>query len=324
MTFRTLLERAKPFLRDQRHWIPVALAYLAAWWLPITWIWAILHPGAARPEGIDGPVSWMWKDYWGKSESPNSFQLFLPIGVGLLIWNRRAEFAAQSARLRVREREGRPLPNRKSPWVVSLACVGLAVSHLIHLPALAIGSLIGIGVGILCLVYGSAYLTPLRTPLLYWILMVPPPASLITQISNMVSAGTIRIAAITLHAIGKPAVAAPPQLLLGQSAAEIGGVATLSSGGAAILALTAALTLTFSLYRREPPGRTLMRVMAGTVLGLMLNVARVDLAVMVRSVGNTELSDRVLTFNVWPLVLPAALLACYGDRLFRKRKPTAP
>lgn len=312
--------QALPFLREQRQWIPLALAYAAAWWLPITWIWALFHPGAAHPEGIDGPVSWLWKDEWGKSESPNSFQFPLPVGVALLTWVRRAEMEALWQRILRREREGRPLPNRKTPLLACIACLGLLVSHLIHLPALAIASLIALGVGIVCLVYGTAFLVALRVPLLYWLLMVPPPASLITILSNIVSAGTIRIAVLTLRALGKSAVGTPPQLLVGGVSSEIGGVTTLGAGGASVLTLTAALALTFGLYRRDPVAIVLTRVGAAALLGLLLNVARVDLAMLVRVGGNSALSDQALALNVWFLVVPAALLACYGDGWVRKLK----
>ena len=312
--------QALPFLREQRQWIPLALAYVAAWWLPITWIWALFHPGAARPEGIDGPVSWLWKGEWGSSESPNSFQFLIPIGVALLTWIRRAELEALWQRILRREREGRPLPNRKTPLIACIACLGLLASHLIHLPALAIASLIALGVGIVCLVYGTAFLTALRVPLLYWLLMVPPPASLITVISKIVSAGTIRIAVVTLRALGKSAAGNPPQLLVGGVSSEIGGVTTLGAGGASILTLTAALALTFGLYRREPAAIVLTRVGVAALLGLLLNVARVDLAMLVRAGGNSALSDQALALNVWFLVVPVTLLVCCGEGLARKLK----
>ena len=305
-------------LSAHRPWIPVALAYLAAWWLPVSWIWSLAHPGVARPEGIDGPISWLWWDQWGRTDSPNSFQFFLPLGVALLTWDRRLELIDAWERVLRHEREGRKRSNKRTPLVVVLGCCLLAVSHLTHLPSLAIASLIAIAAGVVVHIYGTAMLQPLRLPLTYWLLMVPLPASLSSKFATVVSNGTIRAAVATLHAFGKPAKAFPLQIQLGGTSIDVGSPMTLGAGGAAIFALASAIVLTHGLKQRRPWGKIFLRIGISAIFGLCLNVARVDLALLLRAGGSLSLADRLLALNVWFLALPAALLTIYGEAILRR------
>ena len=287
-----------------RRWIPTVLAYAAAWWLPVSPLWALQHPGAARPDGIDGPLSWMWKDEWGRPGSPTGFQLLIPLGVALLIWDRRRALQTLDVR------EGGPLP-------LLAGCLALIVAHLIHLPALAFAALIGIGIGALVMVWGAPAVRTLKVPLLYWLLMLPPPASTVSRIADLVSVLTMRVAALFLKILHRPAQVGAHRLDLGGSPLEVGYIHSLGSGGTAVVLTCAALLLTYGLHRRRSVSRILALVGAGAALGFLVNALRVAAAALLHP-GSIALSERVRDIDAWLLVIPTVLGVILFDRRFVK------
>ncbi len=296
----------------ERRWVGLGLIYLSAWWLPISLFWPWLHPGTRKPEGIDGPVSWLWKNYWGNTASLISFEILIPVGVALLVLRYRPEAQAALAR-----------PGKKTPLVLIAGCLALIVSHLIHLPSLATVALITIAVGGVLFLWGTRVLRALRVPFLYFLLMIPPPESVAGIASKLLGPLTLQLAALSLKLVGKRALAQPPQLLLDGIVMEAGGIGTEASSGASALTATAALILLWALMRRWPVGRTLMVVVVGALLALLLNVLRVDIALLLmgRSRG---LSGLVLQFNSYALALGAAALTLFLDtRLSRVARGTS-
>jgi exosortase/archaeosortase family protein len=288
-------------LLQERVWVGLGLIYLSAWWLPISLFWPLLHPGTRKPEGIDGPVSWLWKNYWGNSASLISFEILIPVGVILLLLSYRKE--AKAALLK---------PGKKFPYVLIAGCAGLIVSHLIHLPSLATASLITIAVGGVLHLWGTRVLRALQVPFLYFLLMIPPPESVAGIASKLLGPLTLQLVVLTLKLVGKRALAQPPQLILDGVVMEAGGIGTEASSGASALTATAALVLLWALLRRWPLGRTLMVVISGALIALLLNVLRVDGALLLR--GRSQgMSELVLQFNTYVLALGASALTLFLD-----------
>jgi hypothetical protein len=288
-------------LRRERQWVALGAIYLMAWWLPLSLLWPLLHPGALKPEGIDGPVSWLWKNHWGVTHSPLSFQSLIPIGVVALLLGYRAEAAATL-----------PRPGKKTPYLLMAGCVMLATSHLIHLPSLAIGALILIAVGIVTQIYGLQMLKALRVPFLFWLLMIPPPESLAGKALQLMGPLSVRGAGFSLKLIGKNVLVQPPQLSLNGISMEAGSVGTESSAGPAVLISVAVALLCWGLYRRWRLGRILMAVALGVFFGLVANILRIDIALLLRG-ATRVVSDFVLQANIWLLAIPSAALVLWCD-----------
>lgn len=289
------------FIRTERQWVILGVAYLMAWWLPISLLWPLLRPGSLKPEGIDGPVSWLWKNHWGVTQSPLSFQGVIPIGVALLLYRDRAEAAATLAR-----------PDKKTPYLLIGGCLALAASHLIHLPSLAIAALILIAAGIVAQVYGLKMLKALRVPFLFWLFMIPPPESLAGVMLKIMGALSMQLAGISLKVMGKNVIVQPPQLVLNNVTMEVASIGTETSSGAAAVSCVAILLLFWGLYRRWRIGRTLMAIAIGVFCAVVGNMIRIDAALLLRA-SSVSLSDLVLQANSWLLAVPAAALTLWLD-----------
>jgi hypothetical protein len=288
-------------LWDERRWVLIALLYLSAWWFPLSLFWGLQNPGMARPEGIDGPLSWLWKNYWGVTWSPISFQSLVPLGVIALIWSRRDD-----ARSTLKK------PGKTTSWLFVGGCIALALAHLIHLPSLATAALIAIAAGIVTMVYGRAMLKALRAPFLFWLTMIPPPESLASIAMKLVGPLSVQLAALPLKLVGKNVLARPPQLILDGIPMEAGGIGTEGSAGVAAMSGAAAALLCWGLYRRWPFLRVLMLVILGVFLALLFNLLRIDLALLLRG-SNRGASQWVLQANSWLLSLPATGLSLWLD-----------
>ncbi|MGC4042216.1 MAG: exosortase/archaeosortase family protein [Armatimonas sp.] len=299
------------FLRTERQWVVLGIVYLAAWWLPLSLLWPILRPGSAKPEGIDGPVSWLWKNHWGVTHSPISYQILIPVGVALLIYRYRNEAAAVL-----------PRPGKKTPLILLAGCVTLAVSHLIHLPALSVGGLIVIAAGVVAQVYGLKVLKALRVPFLFWVLMIPPPESLAGAILKVLGPLSASLAGLSLKLIGKHVIVQPPQMVLNTVTMEVGSVGTEPSSGASIITYVGALLIFWGLYQRWRVGRILVALALGVFFAVLGNILRIDIALLLRGPAHS-FSDFILQANSLLMGLFVSALVLWLDNRAGKLATTS-
>jgi exosortase len=286
--FPTLdLRRASAFIRLERRWLFILVPYLLAWAIPLTWCW---------PQ-------------WGDGNHPQCFQLWMPLLTGLLIWSNRNRLT--HVWRRVQERNSPSFWERGNGVILAAGCLLLLFAHLVQIKGVAVAALILIAVGVLYQVYGLRVLRSLWAPLLFLLLMIPPPDSLVDAAMRLTQTFTVRVAALALRFLHVPNTRIGWTLRFYEVTDPFEYPKAI--GGLEVLIPTAVLALWFVLYRRRRLGPGVRFIGIAAVTAVMLSVARAILVgfLFVRA---PQISRPVMHINGLAMVFLSFALALAIDR----------
>lgn len=300
------------FVREQPHWTLLLIAYASAWYVPISPLWRLVQPGAAVPEGIDGPVSWSLR-WWTNPASPLTFQPFVPLGVALLAWKRRERLA------RLWRATRQALPSQMRRWRIgsfAWLTAGLLLligSYLVHVATLAILGLQLVGVGIVRRVYGPLVLRGLAVPILFFLTISMPPETVPAKFQDKMAIATAQGAGLVLRALRRPVRVEGWTIIHGDSVLTV----TTAGGGAALIALTLVCIFWHGLWQGRRPGVIATRLLLGLVAAVALAVGKTTLAALLHPTNPK--AANVLVEIAPVLLLPVSLLgARFLMRLSRR------
>jgi exosortase/archaeosortase family protein len=252
----------------------------------------------------------MWKGHWGNPNAPLSFQLLVPIGVAVLVAARRQRLAESWRGLKRQEIQERKVLTGGSLVPLAIGCVLLLGSHLVHLSLLAVIGLQLIAIGVVVRVYGRRMLKELIGPLVFWLLMWPPPETAVGHVVEIARRATARLAAVVLHLLGKPALGSNGTLLVGDAPLDL----TTAASGLATLLVVSIVLLCYGLVQRRTASRVALLVVFGGTLAVLTNLLRVVTAGMLAP-GSPEMAQTVNALNPWFLAVPLIPLTLVLDRL---------
>lgn len=159
--------RAVAFLGREWRWVLILAAYLVAWCLPLGWSW----------------------DKWGNPRDPMMMQLWIPVLAAILAWSRREEISA--AIERVQEFRSRNYWTRGNSIPLIIGSLILVFGHIVHVKGIAVLGLVLIVPGAVYYLYGMPVIRAAIAPLLFLCLVIPPPDSVINNISKMSLRGAV-------------------------------------------------------------------------------------------------------------------------------------
>lgn len=258
--------------RRSPEWAVIVFAWLSAAFIPAFWNIGEDH-------------------WWSETDSPLFFQPFVPLLCAALLWQDREK---------LREAYGQTSRNKRrgSPILLWLGCLVVLVSHLVHTPLVAIVGLLLVAAGIILLAYGVNVLNASRRALLFGMIMIPPPATIVTKFAAFVSGGAWKYITIALQKLGKVCSVTPGVTTLnfqyeGQLY-EVNG----SQGTVIIFTLVALLFV--AVWRREKFGRAVILMASGALIATLLLIAVPILTLLLPA---TPVTGAVL--NMHPVILAA-------------------
>jgi len=264
-------------LRQEKHWVLLALAYLSAWWIPVVWL----------------------QVWWLNPASLFAAQPLVLPGFFLLLWGRRQELAKRwSARQRsARQRRGAKTEGSLSLLV--LGCLLYFVAHFIHLALAAVLGLVLMLVGVLLRVYGKAFLKEITVPLLFLALVVPWLPESATHLIERT--GLSLYSTIVRTVLVRRAWV----VHIDESTVMVQGVSMPTHEplrGMHCLFASALFFLWYGLYRRLKPSHTLTLMTVGGLVAFVGHLTRFFFViVLLRSLP--EVANRLAKFNSWPFTL---------------------
>ena len=259
-------------VRQNRHWIPLLLAYLLAWAVPVAWCWRL----------------------WGDPNNPLSFQPLVPLGVGLLIWARRADVRRATRRLDLVSTAESALRKPGDLRLVTAGCLLLLFAFLTQVSGIAVLGLLLIGAGVALAVFGRFLLQVLAVPLLFSLVMVPLPDSLVGMMTQTLQLGSTQVAGLALQKLRIPCEAVGTFLKMPNYTLEV----AVPCSGMSILFPVLALTLWLLLWRRARLMYGACLLCAAGVIALVMNVLRIVLMGLIGA-KNPELAQTLHDANSW-------------------------
>ncbi len=290
-----------------------ALSVVAAAWVPVTWFWSPATGPA--PAGLDGPASWIAR-WWFRSDSPACFQPFVPVAALGIAWVHRTRIArcvadaTQSGNLTPPVRAGWPaLP------ILPLSLGVLTISHLTHVPSLAVAGLQGVLVGIVHRTWGTRVLRAARIPLFLLAVMTFPPETVWGMLRDIPAGWTAQSVVWTGNRLGLPWTADGSVVQTAAGVLDLG----LKRCFAAVVASAGFWTLVLALARGVPVAKGLLGIGAamGTV-GALETTACVAAAIL--KSRYPSLSAAVVSTTAWVWFIPAV---ASGNAIFgrSRRRP---
>jgi len=211
------------------------------------------------------PAFWyMGEDHWwSETNSPLFFQPFVPLLCAAFLWQDREK-------LREAWNQTSRSKRRGSPWLLWLGCAVILVSHLIHVLTVAAIGLVLVAAGIVFLAYGLNVLKASRRALLFGLLIIPPPATAVSRVAQIVGGQVWKIITIGLQTTGKICSMTPG---VGSANFQIGGqVFEVPYTQSAVIIWTAVALLFVAVWRRERFGKALILMASGALLATLLLV----------------------------------------------------
>jgi hypothetical protein len=280
---RSLGERLREvvsFLWGERVWLWFVIPYLIAWYVPAQWCWY----------------------QWTNTSQPLAFEPWIPLGAGLLAWSRRAQYAQQWRKIQTNY-PAKHKKRRSDFIVLTLGCLLLLVGNLIQVKGIWVIALLLILVGVLLFVYGPAMTRVAALPLVFLCLMIPPPDSPVDGAAMRSMQVSLNIGGWILNKLHHPNTVTPRAVTM---AIQMEGYAveyTYFVSGLNILVFVALLSLWYTLYRRLPVVYGLYLLLAGSVLGTVINIGRI-IAVALLQPSSPSLSLFLMRF-------PAMVIAAF-------------
>jgi len=288
---------------EERQWLWVLIPYMLAWGLP-----RIGDRFAGF--GVSRQSHWGW---WSVPSSILHFQLWILPGFLGLIWMDRVRLQKRWAGLSYHFTDkNRRL--RSGMKLLTLGAILLSVSNLISLPALSVAGMICITAGIVRRVYGPAMFRTMATPLLFLLLMIPPPETIAAKAQMFSMKASNNFAAVILNLLGKKAIALPNGAFSG--GLNVDG-RTIITGenchGAGIASLTLVITLWYLLATRAKLFWAIITLILSLCFALLLHGLRV---VAMGLTPENSLGMASALENLFPyfLVAPALALTYLANR----------
>lgn len=287
-----------------------------------------------------GPVAWT-SSLWFFPNSPLIFQPYIPILAGLLVWARRRELADLYRRLsrRVVVPEGQqggddgydPYFSRKrafwqrgrrfsgattdplrgSIWLAALGCLLALVTYTTQTPGIAILGLLMILVGAIYYIYGQTILAALTIPLLFLLLMIPPPEALFSFLNPTAQVATASVVGDLLQEIGVTTKMRGHVLLLDGYRLEI----FLALSGFNVVIPVMMVTFWWVLYKRAKFNTALVLLAVAMIVSLVIHILRFVLAGVVGSMlGNDDIAKAINIANSFFLIVPTLAIIYFVGR----------
>lgn len=270
------------FLQQERHWVFLGIAYLAAWWIPVSWL----------------------EEWWLNPASLFAAQPLVLLGFFLLLWGRRAALAKRLNEIHQHARYSRRATTEGPIWVLLVGCVVYFVSHFIHLALAAVLGLVLILLGVLLRVYGKAFLKALAAPITFLMLIVPwlpESASYAIERTGLRLYSSLVGAVLTRRAW---------VFHVDDSTVMVQGVSMPTHeplrGMHGIVAI-ALFFLWYGLYRRLKVSHTLTLMTLGGVVAFLGHLCRFFLVVVLLRSAPAA-ANRLAMFNSWPFTLVSLAL----------------
>ncbi|MBC8142617.1 MAG: exosortase/archaeosortase family protein [Armatimonadetes bacterium] len=231
-------------VRRSPEWAVILFAWLAAGFIPAFW--------------------YMGEDHWWiETDSPLFFQPFVPLLCAVIFWQDREKLREAWAQTSRSKRHG-------SPWLLYIGCVIILVSHLIHVLTVATVGLLVVAAGVIYLAYGWNVLKASRRALLFGLLMIPPPATMVSAAARIIGSQIWKIITIGLQAAGKICSMTPG---VGTVNFQISGqVYEIGYSQTAVIVFTGVALLFVAILRRERFGKALILMASGALLATLLSI----------------------------------------------------
>lgn len=269
---RSHLAQILDVFRRSPEWAIILFAWLAAAFIPTFWFMGEDH-------------------WWSQSNSPLIFEPFVPFLCATLVWQDRNRL--QDA-WRMTPRHKR----RGLPWLLWLGCFVILVSHLMHVLTVAAIGLVLVAAGIIYLAYGPFLLKQSTRILLFALLLVPPPATAVSKVANLVSGAAWVNTVAALQRLGKDVSCAvgPDSTNIVIQGHEISAL----NNQFATIILTGFVLLFIAVWRRDKIGVVMLTMAFGGLLGGLFSVAVPFGALLLPSSAFSEILVRT-----HPLILAA-------------------
>jgi hypothetical protein len=279
--------------RANQHWALFLLPYAAAWWQPVYWCTHEDH-------------------FWDGRIHPLAFQPLIFLGVAALAWQDRRLYAERFAQQRRMSGERGGRRRLGSPLLLALGCLVMLAGQVVHLASLAILGLLLLAAGALLRLYGPAMMRLFARPLLFSLLLIPPPASPLGKVDDVTLKISARLGAALLRLAGRGTGAS------GMTIQFPDHTFTLARfyGGFNVALYVAVSLLFVAVWRRMRLGPAVMLMAVGAVVGVLCNLPRLMVAAMV-SGSNEAMAARIMTANAWLVAVPALVVVLLLERASR-------
>ena len=258
------------------------------------------------------PFTWCWQE-WGDPNHSEFIQPWIPLLAFALIWSRREHLKAL---LRAIEKNPpKTWLERGNGAILIFGCLLYLFAHLVQIKGVAVGALLLIAVGAVFALYGGRMVKSLRVPILFSLLMIPPPDSPMDWAAMQFRLKTVKAASVLLNAL---------HIHNGVSGwfmrfERTGEVVEFPDrcGGAAIVVPVTVLLLWWAIFRRRKPIVWVSLPLLGAIVAFGVNLLRVMAAgaLAARSPGWSGL---LLELNSWWLVALSLPITLGLEWLFGK------
>ena len=283
-------------IRQQKAWLWLLIPYFAAWIVPVYW---------SRNE-------------WGNPNHSFSFQPWVLLGAALIAWNGREAIALQKARL-TRKMKARDWRLKSSPLVLVLGLGLFLFSHVVQVKGFIFLSLWLIGVGLIWQIYNALTVGLLWKPLVFALLFIPPPDSIVDGFANRSLTASVSGAAVLLrglHLAGGAQATGYSLQLKGSGVL----LSTACSGMNTVLPLLV-FFLCYLWCAGAPPLRGLLLLTLGGIAGFGANIGRIMLVGLLFQ-SSPDLARTLNTGSTYFVIMPLLLLLIAADRRASRRIQT--
>jgi exosortase len=268
---------ARALIRDRGRGV-AAVALLA---VPGAWLYGAVLAALVR----------QWSD-----EPDYSHGFLIPVVAAYLVWQRWPRLRSMSA----------------APAGTGLAILvaGVALFVLAHMAAelfVTRASLVVVLAGLVLYLRGAGHLRLLAFPLVYLLLMVPPPAIVVNAITFPLQLFAAAAATTSLHLLDVPVLREGNIITLANTKLE---VAEACSGVRSLLALVAMAT-TYAYFTQPTLWRRTLVVVSAVPIAIVANAARVaGTGVLAHRFGDAVAQGFFHSFSGWLVFVAALLLLC--------------
>ena len=224
-------------------------------------------------------------------DSTLAFQPFVPLAVAYLIWDRRAEVRQQYQELAFLFPADSP-KRRGKLWPVLVGSLLMIVGCMTMLTPLTILSLIIILVGCIYYLYGPFVLGKIAVPLLFLLVMVPPPGVLLLVLTQQLQVGSAIVASEMLKPIFHTVTSQGVFITLPNYQLEV----TPTCSGTSIVFPVLAMTLWLALYRRMRIGTAGVLLLLAATIAVLMNILRIFMMGLIGGY-NADLATRLHDSN---------------------------
>lgn len=263
------------------------------------------------------PFTWCWQE-WGNPNHSEFIQPWIPLLAFALIWSRRDHLKAL---LRAIEKNPpKTWLERGNGAILIFGCLLYLFAHLVQIKGVAVGALLLIAIGAVFALYGGRMVKSLRVPILFSLLMIPPPDSPLDWAAMQFRFKTVKAAGLLLNALHFPN-GVNGWIMRFERTGEVVEFPD-RCGGAAIIVPVAVLLLWWAIFRRRKPVVWVFLPLLGAVIAFGVNLLRV-IAAGALAARSPDASNLLLELNSWWLValsLPIALGLEWLFGMFRSRE----